>query len=122
MTVAPPVDPPTRIRPTRLPLFAWRPLLAVSGALAALEIEVSGRYGYHRDELYFVQAGEHLAWGYPDQPPLAPVVARLVGVLAPHSLVGLRILPALAAAAVVLFTGLIARELGGQVIGEVGNG
>ena len=113
MTVAPPVDPPTRIRPTRLPLFAWRPLLAVSGALAALEIEVSGRYGYHRDELYFVQAGEHLAWGYPDQPPLAPVVARLVGVLAPHSLVGLRILPALAAAAVVLFTGLIARELGG---------
>jgi len=113
MTVAPPVDPPTRIRPTRLPLFAWRPLLAVSGALAALEIAVSGRYGYHRDELYFVQAGEHLAWGYPDQPPLAPVVARLVGVLAPHSLVGLRILPALAAAAVVLFTGLIARELGG---------
>src|SRR5664279_3342280 len=113
MTVAPPVDPPTTISPARLPAVAWLPLLGVSAALAALEIAVSGRYGYHRDELYFVQAGAHLAWGYPDQPPLAPAVAPLVGVLAPDSLVALRILPALAAAAVVLLTGLLAREFGG---------
>ena len=104
MTIAPP-------RPaTVLPPAAWRPLLAVGGALAVLLIAVSDRYGYHRDELYFPQAGQHLAWGYPDQPPLTPA---LVSTVAPDSLIALRVPSALLAAGVVIFTGLIAREFGG---------
>lgn len=112
MTVAPPVDPPI-VDARRVPAVAWRPLLGICAAVLAILLAVSARYGYHRDELYFVQAGRRLAWGYPDQPPLTPAIARLATAVAPDSLVALRIAPALAAAAVVLLTGLIARELGG---------
>ena len=93
------------------PPAAWRPLLAVAAAVAAVLVATSGRYGYHRDELYFLVAGRHLDWGYPDQPPLTPLLARLADVSG--SLVVLRLPSALAAAAVVLLAGLIARELGG---------
>jgi Dolichyl-phosphate-mannose-protein mannosyltransferase len=80
---------------------------------AALLIAFSGRYGYHRDELYFLECGRHLAWGYPDQPAFVPVVARLMSALAPGSLVVFRLPSAVAAAALILFTALNARELGG---------
>jgi 4-amino-4-deoxy-L-arabinose transferase-like glycosyltransferase len=79
-----------------------------------LLVAVAGRYGYHRDELYYLAAGRHLAWGYPDQPPLVPLVARLMWQAAPGSVVVVRLPPALAAAAVVTLIGLLARELGGQ--------
>jgi 4-amino-4-deoxy-L-arabinose transferase-like glycosyltransferase len=97
-----------------LPELALGPVLAVAGLLAAVLVAFSGRYGYHRDELYFLQAGQHLAWGYPDQPPLVPLIARLMSDLAPGSLVVLRLPSALAAAALVLLTAMITRELGGR--------
>jgi 4-amino-4-deoxy-L-arabinose transferase-like glycosyltransferase len=95
-----------------VPEFAGRSVAAVAVALAALLTAFSGRYGYHRDELYFLACGRHLAWGYPDQPPLVPLIARLMSDLAPASLVVLRLPSVLASAALVLLTGLIARELG----------
>jgi hypothetical protein len=97
-----------------LPDFAKGPVFTAALLLAALLIAFSGRYGYHRDELYFLAAGRHLAWGYPDQPPLVPVIARLMSDLAPASLVVLRLPSAVASAALVLVTGLIARELGAE--------
>lgn len=94
------------------PVFA-RSTLAVAAALAALLVAVAPRYGPHRDELYFVAAGKRLAWGYPDQPPLTPAIARLVVEIAPGSLVALRSVSAVAMAAVVVLAALCARELGG---------
>ena len=52
--------------------YAWRPVGVVALGLFALLMAVAGRYGYHRDELYFLAAGRHLDWGDVDQPPLTP--------------------------------------------------
>ncbi len=97
-----------------LPGFAAGPVAVVAASLAALLVAFSSRYGYHRDELYFIACGQHLAWGYPDQPPFVPLVARLMSDLAPSSLVVLRLPSAIASAALVVLTGMIARELGAE--------
>jgi hypothetical protein len=58
--------------------------MAVGALVTVLLIVVAGGYGYHRDELYFLACGRRLAWGYPDQPPLVPLVARAVSAIAPR--------------------------------------
>lgn len=93
--------------------LAWRPVGAVSAALVALLPALSPRYGYHRDELYFRVLAEHPGWGYVDQPPFTPMAARVSMALFGDSPAALRVLPALAMAALVVLTALIARELGG---------
>lgn len=92
---------------------AWRALLGLGLGVSAVLVAVSGRYGYTRDELYFLRAGEQLAFGYVDQPPLTPLLARLASELFGDSLGGLRVFSALAAGLVVTVTGLLCRELGG---------
>src|SRR5579875_3625761 len=98
--------------PVRPPV-AWRPLAALCVAFLALLIVVSDGYGYHRDELYFIAIGGHPAFGYVDQPPLVPLLAHAIDAASGHSLVWLRVAPAVAGAVVVLVTGLLAREFGG---------
>jgi hypothetical protein len=110
---------PERAVAPRLPDFASGPVLGIAAALAALLVAFSGRYGYHRDELYFLICGQHPAWGYPDQPPLVPLLARLMSSLDPSSLVLLRLPSAVASVALVAVTGLLARELGGQRAAQV---
>jgi hypothetical protein len=96
-----------------------RPAVVIAATTGLVLLLVSGRYGYHRDELYFVAAGHHPAWGYPDQPPLTPLLARLMTAVAPHSLVVLRLPSTLSAAAVVLLAGLLADRLGARRSGEL---
>src|SRR5690349_13602562 len=99
--------------------LARRPVLAISVATSVVLMLVSDRYGYHRDELYFLQAGQHLDWGYPDQPPLIPLLARGLAALAPGSLVALRLPSAVMAGAVVLLAGLMAQRLGARRSGQL---
>ena len=80
---------------------------------------VSGRYGYVRDELYFLSAGHHLAWGYVDQPALTPLLARLSAVLSGNTLAGLRVIPALGLAALVVLTAAMSRLLGAGRTGQL---
>ncbi len=103
--------PPDSAAP--LPPFAVSRVLGVATLLVALELMVAARYGFHRDELYFLACARHLAWGYVDQPPLVPAVARVATALFGPSVVGLRVLPALAGGVAVVLTALTARELGG---------
>lgn len=111
---------PSLVRDTgQVPDVAWRPLAFLSGGLFLLLVALGGRYGFHRDELYFLAAGRHPAWGYPDQPPLTPILAHLMDLMAPGSVRALRIPAALIAAAVTLVAGLTARELGGERFAQV---
>jgi 4-amino-4-deoxy-L-arabinose transferase-like glycosyltransferase len=79
----------------------------------AFHLALAGRYGFFRDELYFLACGQHLAWGYVDQPPLIALAARLSQALFGTWLPGIRLLPALAAAALVLLSARMASHLGG---------
>ena len=97
-----------------IPPFAWRRVGGVALLVVVVLTLSANRYGYHRDELYFLEAGRHPAWGYADQPPLVPMLARIVDTVAPGSLLALRTPATLAAAAVVIVTALLARRFGGD--------
>jgi len=101
-----------------------RRVYVVSASLFAVLMALSGRYGFHRDELYFLDCARHLAASYVDQPVLSPLVARLSLWVFGVSLPGLRLWPALAGAGTVVLAGLLAREFGGrrpaQLIAAVG--
>jgi 4-amino-4-deoxy-L-arabinose transferase-like glycosyltransferase len=91
---------------------AGRLCVLLALAKLALLVPILGRYGWDRDELYFLAAGRHLAFGYVDFPPLTAVAARLVdGTIGP-SLVSLRLLSSLLAAVAAVAAGAIACELG----------
>ncbi|MCU1601727.1 MAG: hypothetical protein JWO22_2436 [Frankiales bacterium] len=92
-----------------------RPAVVGAAVTFAVLLATSGRYGYHRDELYFLQAGRHLAWGYPDQPPLTPLLARLFDT---GSVTVLRLPSTVSAAVVVLLGVLIAERLGARGSGQ----
>lgn len=78
-----------------------------------LHLLVAPRYGYFQDELYLLACSEHLDWGYVDHPPLIVFITKAVRVLTGDSLLSLRLLPAIAGAALVWMTGAITRTLGG---------
>ncbi|WP_439381879.1 glycosyltransferase family 39 protein [Amycolatopsis lexingtonensis] len=98
--------------PAVLRPFAVQPVAIVTALLAIPLLLTANRYGYFGDELYFLAAGRHLAWGYVDQPPLLPLLAKAMDALG-HSPFVLRIPAMLAVLAGVVLTALIARELGG---------
>jgi len=87
-------------------------LLAVLNVV--FHILISGRYGAIPDELYYPDAGRHLAWGYVDFPPLIAFLGWLLEHSIGVSLYALRLLPAIASGVLVWVTGCLAHELGGR--------
>ena len=98
---------------TRLGIFV------IAAAAVAVELAVSARYGYVRDELYFLSAGHHLAFGYVDQPPLTPLIAATASALTGNTLIGLRLVPALGMAVLVAATAAMSRLLGAGRRGQL---
>src|SRR5471032_3038110 len=92
-------------------LSAW--VGVVAGLQAAVLVATSTRYGYHGDEFYFIVAGSHPAFGYPDQPPLVPLLSWLMHDLS-GSLLLLRLPSALVGGATTVLAALVAREVGGE--------
>jgi len=103
--------------------FAVVPVLAVAILVVVGLLILSPAYGFHRDELYFIVAGRHPAFGYVDQPPLTPLLSAGAVSILGLSPTAIRILPALAVGTVVVLTAAMARDLGGtrqaQVIAAV---
>lgn len=89
-------------------------------ALGKLLIQFAGinHYGFFRDELYYMACGQHLAWGYVDQPPLIALIAWIVRHSAGYTLFALRLRCAITGAAVVYLTGRVARDLGGGLFAQ----
>ena len=87
-------------------------VLYIAGAFLLLQLLTANRYGYFGDEMYHMACGEHLAWGYVDQPPFIALFAWLTRHLFGTSLFAIHLFPALAGFATVWLTGLLAHELG----------
>ena len=114
-TTPAPAPTPTSTAPA-VPRGTWLAAAAITLVLAAL----GGRYGFHRDELYFLEAGRHPAWGYPDQPPLVPLLATAWSEVSGGSLLAFRLVPALLTGLLVVVASLTSRTLGGTVADQVG--
>jgi hypothetical protein len=116
MTAPAATTPAAAARQDRAP---WLGIALIAAAAFVVEMIVSARYGYVRDELYFLAAGQHLAFGYVDQPPLTPLLARISAMATGNTLIGFRVLPALALAALVVATAAMSRQLGAGRAGQL---
>lgn len=103
----PGTEPRERAPGGRLPWAVW----LVAGLFVAVELAVSGRYGFQQDELYFLVARQHLALGYVDQPPLAVLLARTADWFGAYP-ASIRFLPALAGGGCVLIAARLAALFG----------
>lgn len=99
------------------------PVVVIAGLMVVGLLAISSAYGFHRDEMYFVVAGRHPAFGYVDQPPLTPLLSAVSVALLGASPTAVRVLPAFEMGLIVFLVACIARGLGGstraQVLGAI---
>jgi hypothetical protein len=102
--------------PTRTRFLADGMAIIWAIALAKLVFHIyfNNQYGYFRDEFDYMSCGDHLQWGYVDQPPLIPFLIHICRAVLGDSLRAVRFIPALASSLLVVQTAVLARELGGR--------
>src|SRR5579884_2462250 len=91
--------------------------IAAAAAAFVFHLAANPHYGFFRDELYFIICGRHPQWGYVDQLPVIPLLAaasQAFGI----SLVALRAVSALFAAASVFVTCRLVQEFGGETFAQ----
>jgi 4-amino-4-deoxy-L-arabinose transferase-like glycosyltransferase len=87
-------------------------LVVLALVVAGIHTLLNGNYGFHRDELATLDDARHLTWGYVAYPPLTPAIGHLELSLFGTALAGFRVFAALAFAASMVLTGLMARQFG----------
>lgn len=90
--------------------------VAVAAAAAVVHGAVAMRYGWHPDEFYYVVCGRHPAWGYFDQPPLVPLLARVAAL---GGLPGLRLLAIAVHLGCIVLAARLAAEFGGRWVAQL---
>lgn len=94
-------------------------LLSLGAATMIAHAFTGAGFGFHGDELQFMDDARHLAWGYVAYPPMTSFFARLSLDLFGTSIAGFRFFASLAQAVAIILTGLMAREMGGGVRAQV---
>ena len=113
MTVATPETAPSP--PPERPAFAARLVWAVAALMLALHLVTNlvTPYGIQRDEFLYFAMGRHLRLWHMDFPPFIAIASEVQRFIFGDSLIGLRIVPAVASTLAVVLAALLARELGG---------
>ena len=88
---------------------------AAAAFVLALHLVTNATFGFHIDELYYLDCGRHPAFGYVDFPPIVPLLARLETSLLGVTPWTLRLLPSILSAALVCICALYVRRLGGSL-------
>lgn len=99
--------------------LAWRWLLVIAAAVAALHIATNGAFGFHRDELQVLDDARHMAWGFVAYPPFTPAVERASMAIFGLSLRWLRLGAVLAQLGVLWLAAMTAAELGGGRFAQI---
>ena len=89
-------------------------VVAIAFAKFLFHVYFNNRYDYFRDEFDYMSCGNHLAWGYVDQPPLIPFLIHICRAVLGDSLRSIRMIPALASSLLVVQVAMLAREFGGR--------
>jgi len=90
-------------------------LIILSFALANILFHLLlPEYGYHRDEMYYMAIADGFSFSNLDMPPVAPLYLKLFLVLFGHSLKVVHLAASVCGSLVIVFSCLIAKELGGR--------
>lgn len=89
-------------------------LSAIAAIVLVVHFAIGNGYGFHRDELQFLDDARHLQWGFVAYPPLTAFCGRIAIALFGISPQVFRLPAAVINAISLVLCGLIAREIGGR--------
>jgi hypothetical protein len=94
-------------------------LSAFAAVIVAAHFYIGNGYGFHRDELQFLDDARHLDWGFVAYPPMTAFCGRIAIALFGISPGVFRLPAAIVNAVSLVMVGLIARELGGRRAAQI---
>ncbi|HEY8309371.1 MAG TPA: glycosyltransferase family 39 protein, partial [Gemmatimonadaceae bacterium] len=97
------------------PFVSLLPYAVAAVIFITIRFATNGTLGFHIDELYYLESGRHLTFGYVDYPPIVPLLSRVETSVLGVTPWALRFLPAIAGAVNVMLGAAYVRKLGGSV-------
>jgi 4-amino-4-deoxy-L-arabinose transferase-like glycosyltransferase len=94
-------------------------LSALSTVILLVHFLMGNGYGFHRDELQFLDDARHLQWGFVAYPPMTSFFGRIAIALFGISVQAFRLPAAVVNAVSLVLAGLMARDLGGGRAAQV---